>query len=104
MTGAGPPTQAAPGSPEKVRVMRLRAALRLPLFHPQDAAGTAEGAPGRGAGPRAAKLTPRGISWNARKKRYWVRVSVDGETRYVGAYRTLEQAVRALERFREELG
>jgi hypothetical protein len=32
----GEPTDAAPGSPRKIRVLTERAARREPLFHPQD--------------------------------------------------------------------
>ena len=31
------PTEALPGSPDKIEVLRLRASRRLPLFHPDDA-------------------------------------------------------------------
>jgi hypothetical protein len=33
------PTPALAGSPEKVRIMKARARLELPLFNPQDATG-----------------------------------------------------------------
>jgi hypothetical protein len=59
------PTTAAPGSAAKIAVLEARAQARLPLFHPDDAAGL-----------RRRVLPPRSTKISQRKKREWQLIQV----------------------------
>lgn len=90
------PTRHPAGSEEKILVLIARARLRLPLFHPRDSADRlcrrAE------AGPRAEKDLPPGVSLRrGRRQCYEARATVGGVRHFLGLFRDLETAVRAVE-------
>lgn len=90
------PTNALPGSPAKVEILRLRASLGLPLFHPDDDTSQMAGAVGVAA--RGIRGRVPGVSLHRRK---WRAVVWDGRkrrNRYLGLYATEQEAIAAVKR------
>lgn len=104
------PTQAAPGTPEKIAVMEARAQLGLDLFHPSDARGPALDADGNEAkvstpAPQTGGRRERtGVS---RHKGKWRARGWDQERKRsvsLGLFETEEEAKRAVAEHRKRHG
>jgi hypothetical protein len=93
------PTQAAPGSPEKIRVLSERVLAHQPLFHPSDAEGP-------DALRREKSSRYRGVHFDTKHGKWKAQISTGvGYQTYLGlfdnereAFKACVKALRALER------
>lgn len=86
-------TQAAPGSAEKIAVMRERAARGEHLYHPLDNF-TSIARRGRGTGIRE---IPEGIHWVKSIRKYRAQGRLQRKRVSIGVYETVAQAVEAIQ-------
>lgn len=101
----GLPTSAPAGSEEKVRIMMIRARLRLPLFHPLDASEKVD-QPGNVGHTKPSKKRSTRPNRYIRKHKGAFQVCVErqGFLHYLGRYKTFEDAVAARDAFLQQLG
>lgn len=102
-----PPTSHPCGSGEKVLVMRRRAELRLPLFHPLDSRARAKAPSGQVGGGadahvrRSTRELPPGVKRNKARRCYEARANLPGGGRerrvYLGLFDDPATAGRAVE-------
>ena len=87
------PTHTCPGSADRLDVLAGRAACRLSLFVPGDALRHER----RHREDRSPGGRRRGgVSWYAAKRRWIVRVTVEGVRHFLGLFVTREQGERRL--------
>lgn len=87
------PTQAQPGSEEKILVLSARAARREPLFHAGDYADCfVNNNPSRRGRPRKGTVGTHGGKWFAR-------IMTHGRRRWLGLHATREAAEQAIEAY-----
>jgi hypothetical protein len=100
MLSAEDPTDAAPGSAEKMLVFAARFACGEALFHARDVR-----APPATTRPAEASHLPKGVEWEEGRQRFRVRIAhpKTGRMRHVGRFRELREAIEMLEFWRAEM-